>query len=126
MRTKDTSVECLFHPALTGFLFGIDQMYRDRWGTELVITSGSEPQARHSYTSLHYATPCQAADTRSWDIEVRSTGQTITAEMQHAAMTDAAILYCQSLGVPVDWMEVILEKDHIHIEYQPKRREEFH
>ena len=121
MKTKDYSVECLFHPALTGFLFGIDQMYRDRWGEELIITSGSEPTTKHSYTSLHYATPCQAADIRSWQ-----RGLVPSAEEQHKAITEAAILYCQSLGVPVDWMEVILESDHIHIEYQPKRREDLH
>lgn len=122
MRTKDTSVQCIFHPALTAFLFGIDLLYRE-WGEELVITSGSEPTAVHSYTSLHYATPCQAADIRSWIIHRSDHRGTIDAVYQAEAIRAAANIYCDELGIPHNWIDVIIEEDHIHIEYQPKRIE---
>ncbi len=116
MKTKDTSVQCAFHPALTAFLMGLDQYWRDMYGEELVITSGSEPEARHGYTSLHYATPAQAADIRSW-----VQGKLPSATEQADEMRKVASIYCTNLKIPADWMEVILESDHIHIEYQPKR-----
>jgi len=118
MRTKDLSVQTIFHPALTAFLFGIDILYRD-WGDECEITSGSEPETRHGRTSLHYATPCQAADVSFWRVEVLG----ISREEQWVAIEKAADLYCDSLGVPHNWIDIILEDDHIHIEYQPKRTE---
>ena len=120
MRTKDSSVECYFHPVLTDFLFECDQLYRE-WSSELTITSGSESSATHSYTSLHYATPGQAADTRCWTLKSPHKEE-FTAKMQHTALQAAAKAYCESRHIPTDWIEVILEFGHIHIEYQPKRQ----
>lgn len=119
MKTGYSKVECIFHPVLTGFLFVVDKMYRKQWRQELVITSGSETTAKHSRTSLHYATPCQAADTRIWE-----TGRIPKPEKQQKAIRLEADLYCYSLDIPCDWIEVILESNHMHIEYQPKRPEE--
>jgi len=117
MRTKDNTVQCIFHPALTAFLFGVDLLYRE-WGDELEITSGSEPETIHGYKSLHYATPCCAAD-----ISIRIRVNVPEAMMQYTAIREAANIYCTELGIPTDWIDIILEDDHIHIEYQPKRRE---
>ena len=119
MRAKDTSVQCEFHPILTAFLFRCDTVYRE-WDSELTITSGSETGTRHGYTSLHYATPAQAADIRSWAISLTA-GGLVSAQKQHTALQDEAQKYCISLNIPHDWIEVILESNHIHVEYQPKR-----
>lgn len=115
MMTKDHSVETEFHPILTAFLFDVDKLYRN-WNNELVITSGSEHSTRHSYTSLHYATPAQAADIRSWTI-----GSTPAANKQWETIMKVAVVFCERKGIPSSWIEVILESTHIHIEYQPKR-----
>lgn len=117
MKVKDNSVQCKFHHILTDFLFWVDDLYRN-YGDELIITSGSEDSARHSKTSLHYATPGQAADVRIWQRANVPSPDTQRSDIQHQAK-----LYCQGNGIPEDWIEVILETTHIHIEYQPKRRD---
>lgn len=118
MRTKNDTVETHFHPVLTEFLFTIDLLYLS-WNGELVITSGSELTSKHSYTSLHYATPCQAADIRIWE-----TGDTPKPEKQLTTIVAKAYTFCMDHNIPFSWIEVILEAYHIHIEYQPKRPQE--
>jgi hypothetical protein len=66
-------------------------------GCELVVTSLTE--GHHSRTSLHYAGA--AVDFRIWYLD---------AELARRELADA-------LG---DDYDVILEKDHIHCEFQPK------
>lgn len=114
MRIKDGSVKTKFHPALTSLLFTLNNCYTD-WGGELVITSGSEHETIHSFTSLHYA-GC-AADIRTWlyaDIP--------SAQGQLAKLVETKNLYCEANDIPINWFDIILESDHIHLEYQPKRR----
>jgi len=115
VRTKDKSVQCSFHPVLTGFLFLVDEVYRENWDQEVIITSGSEPIKDHGYTSLHYATPAQAAD-----IRVNSRGLPGIKSIAGVLLI-AAESYCKKINIPKDWIEVISETNHIHIEYQPKR-----
>lgn len=124
MRLKDSTVETNFHHMLTRLLFAIDSYYLEHWNTDLLLTSGSEqlPEVEHSYTSLHYATPGQAADARSWLIPNPNLSKVpITAAIQHRTMVEIAIAYCESIGIPTDWYDIVLESNHIHIEYQPKR-----
>lgn len=124
MKRKDGSVRTNFHPMLSEFLTEADELYRE-WGSELTITSGGEHEARHSYTSLHYADPCQAADVRSWVIDVdkfAAEPMKIDAERQHLALTECAATFCRHKGIPIDWIDVVLEQTHIHVEFQPKRR----
>jgi len=116
LKTKDDTVETNFHPRLTALLFELNKAYIT-WDAELIITSGSEHSAKHSFTSLHYADPCCAVDLRSWAI-----GRIPEAEDQLEILTQIAIRFCANAGIPPNWVEVILESDHIHIEYQPKRR----
>jgi hypothetical protein len=66
-------------------------------GQALVVTSLTE--GRHSRTSLHYAGA--AADLRIWDLD---------AERARRELAEA-------LGEDYD---VVLERDHIHCEFQPK------
>jgi len=121
MRRKDKTVECEFHPVLTEFLVEVDELYRE-WNDELVITSGSEQGTRHKLTSFHYATPGQAADSRTWDAVEHNRGTVPPPNIQHAAIEEKAIRFCLRKDIPANWIEVILEAFHIHIEYQPKRR----
>lgn len=115
MRRKDNSVQTEFHSLFTAFLFDVDELYRS-WGSELVITSGSESSTKHGFTSLHYATPAQAADIRTWE-----TGTTPAPIEQQEKLREVAAKFCKSYALPANWIEIILEPHHIHIEYQPKR-----
>lgn len=117
MITKDNSVETELHPTLTSLLFYLDSLYRN-WGSELIITSGSEDSARHSFTSLHYAKPCQAVDVRIWQL-----AEVPKAAVQHRALILAKNNFCEIHSIPTNWFDIILESNHIHIEYQPKRKE---
>ena len=71
-------------------------------GYALVITSLND--GRHSWTSLHYSG--SAADLRIRHMRTGDAARA-TEELQAA------------LGIDFD---VVLEEDHIHVEYQPKRR----
>jgi hypothetical protein len=75
-------------------------VYR-RFGHELVVTSLLD--GRHSATSLHYVG--HAADLRIRDIPA-AIHQDIVRELKASLTTD---------------YDVVLESDHIHLEYQPKR-----
>ena len=116
MKVKDSSVGTLFHPMLTALLFKFEAEYND-WGSELTITSGSEPETKHSVNSLHYATPCQAADIRIWEV-----ANVPSPEEQLSTLRVAADEFCAAHGIPTNWIDLILESHHIHCEYQPKRR----
>ncbi len=113
MRTKDDSVELnITEPMLVNFLLQVDKLYRD-WGSELIITSGSERKARHSDTSLHYAG--RAVDVRIWEL-----ADVPKPANQANALKTLAKKYLTSLTLPINWIDVVLESDHIHIEWQPK------
>jgi len=120
MRRKDDSVECKFHPVLTAFLFPVDEAYRG-WEDELVITSGSEASLHHKVTSLHYADPACAADIRTWDEEGQGRGTVPAPRAQQRCLIKLKDDFCVACGLPCSWIEIILESNHIHIEYQPKR-----
>lgn len=114
MRRKSDDIRCAFCPELAHFLTLASELYR-KHGADLVITSGSEETARHSFTSLHYAG--RAVDTRTWamaDIYTPSDHQKI---LNQAADTTAV-----DLNFPRNWLEVLIEGTHAHTEYQPKRR----
>jgi hypothetical protein len=118
MRVKDFSVRLELNAILNDFLIWVDAKYRE-WDDELVVTSGSEHTARHSFTSLHYA-GC-AVDVRLWNEIEHGRGKVPSPEEQVAALKIEAATYCSIHKIPPNWIEVILEGTHIHIEYQPKR-----
>jgi len=117
LKTKDNSVETKFNPVITALLFELNKAYIE-WDAELVITSGSEHSARHGHTSLHYSDPCAAVDIRSWAV-----GRIPEAVTQVELLKQIAARFCNDLEIPTNWIEIILEASHIHIEYQPKRRD---
>lgn len=102
MELKDDTVSVNgFCPEIVFALVVANELYAERH-VPLVITSGSEHAAAHSYTSLHYA-GC-AVDLR-------------TRELSDPA--DLAFELKARLGKDFD---VIFEGDHIHVEFQPRRR----
>jgi len=121
MKLKDSSVEMKLHWHLTNFLTTKVNTYYHSLTSELTITSGSELSARHGYTSLHYALPCCAVDIRNWDI--RTLPEIVTGYMQWVSLNELAGEYCADQGLGPNDIDVVLEKTHIHIEFQPKRPE---
>lgn len=100
MRIKDSSVK--IQGISTELLFALlvsDQVYQET-GQELVITSLND--GKHSVTSLHYSG-------NAADIRIYRDGK----DQQRRDMIK------ERLGIDYD---VILESNHIHIEYQPRRR----
>jgi len=69
--------------------------------SRLVITSLND--GKHSKTSLHYSG--QAADFRIWAIDSHQLADELS----------------KALGNNPDY-DVVVEKDHIHLEWQPKRK----
>ena len=106
MKIKDHTVQVTFHPVLTALLFGIDHAYQE-CGGEVIITCGNESSAKHSYTSLHYATPGQAADIRSW--EWTYNGLVYNTKRQADIINSVVNLYCDHMNIPYDWFDIILE-----------------
>ena len=103
MRFKDDTIGLQsLSPQLVLALIVVDQVMKE-CGQEALITSLND--ARHSKTSLHYSG--NAVDLRSrW----------FTYPEQVLAMCRDA------LGNNPD-IDMILESDHFHMEYQPKRKD---
>lgn len=103
MRLKDASVSTRqIRPELVIALMVADSVYRE-YGKELVVTSLND--ARHKHGSLHYSG--SAADLR--------THYFTTSELE--------MVYSELRASLSDDYDVVLEGDHIHLEYQPKRAE---
>ena len=97
MHLKDNTVNIVdLVPELVMQLPSIDQIYADEYHTELVITSGKD--GIHGKGSLHYEG--KAVDLRTWNVLV-----SLVSRLQ------------AELGPN---FEVVLEKDHIHVEYDPQ------
>lgn len=107
---KDNSVQLgQLHPALALVLAGtVAPLLWQHFQADCVITSGDEQSAKHAQTSLHY---CGMA------VDIR-----IMNPINGAPMFDA-ILFVDRLKKHLNCdFDVILESNHIHIEFQPKRR----
>lgn len=89
-------------PQLLLALYVADGIWREL-GEELVVTSLND--SKHSHTSLHYAG--MAADLR-------------TRYFSPAQVNNAAARLREALGTNPSY-DVVVESDHIHLEYQPKR-----
>ncbi len=111
LRLKDDSVSLLgVSPQIVFALQVADGAMREV-GADCIVTSVSEPWARHSRTSLHYTG--DAVDIRTKHLP----GSEVKRQVEQRIAT--------ALGIDFD---VILEdlggrNEHIHIEWQPKRRE---
>lgn len=107
MRLKDNSV-CMTG-ATPELLFGLnvaDKVYADL-GVEMIITSGND--GKHSLTSLHYSG--NAADLRSKNIP--GNPAKVAKEIKARLNIDYDVIL-ESRGKP---------NEHIHLEWQPRRRD---
>ncbi|QQX80840.1 hypothetical protein JK628_02910 [Shewanella sp. KX20019] len=104
MRLKDKSVNPNgMRPELVFALMMADQVYSE-YGVEMVVTSIND--ARHSKTSLHYSG--QAADLRIFNLPDGKSHE-VLSKIKGKLLNDA--------------FDVVLESDHIHLEFQPKRQD---
>lgn len=102
MRLKDSSVSIFgVRPELVLACTIVDQVFKEA-GTELVITACTERTTKHMKGSAHY-NGC-AFDARTRDL---------TVKLQNWVADESRI----RLGGEFD---VVLESDHLHVEYQPK------
>lgn len=103
MRLKGDTVKIQgIRPELLFAMFVVDQEFRDIAQEELVITSVVD--GIHSRTSLHYSGA--AFDCRIWNIATHKVNRLVPR-------------IAEKLGIDFD---VVLESNHIHIEFQPKVR----
>lgn len=96
VRVKGISTELLF-----GLMVAND-VYKNH-GQELIITSLVD--GKHSETSLHY--DGDAADLRTYFFKDKKEIEQVAQELR------------ERLGPDFD---IVVEKDHIHMEFQPKYR----
>lgn len=102
MKLKSDEIELKdLAPQLTLALFMAQEVYAE-YDTDLVITSAND--SKHSHSSLHYAG--RAVDLRTYNLPL-DTKQEVRDKI------------AAKLNVDFD---VVLEDDHIHLEYQPKKR----
>ena len=87
-------------PQMSFALLAIDTVYREL-GYHTVVTSGND--RKHSRGSLHYVG--LAADFRT----------------RHLKEGEAAKIAAQVKAALGGEFDVVLEADHLHVEYQPKR-----
>lgn len=80
----------------------------EKYGIELVVTSLCD--GTHSETSLHYAG--FAVDLRTWNIEPTE---------EHPALVPQIIADEIREALTADY-DVVLESNHVHIEFQPRRK----
>ena len=102
MKLKDNTVSLAGLTTQALFATIVAEQVALAHGAGLVITSFSETTTEHSLTSLHYSGNAFDMRTRFWQpAEIKQVRDEIAAR----------------LGIHFD---VIIEKTHIHIEYQPK------
>ena len=80
-----------------------DAIWKELGAEEAVVTSGSEQTAKHSRASIHYSG-------NALDYRIRN--------LVESHRKRAADKLRDSL---TDEYDVVLESDHIHVEFQPKR-----
>ena len=103
MELKDNTVETKsLAPQLVLALFMAQEVYKE-YGTDLVITSAND--SVHSYTSLHFSG--NAVDLRTRSLPGTVDRAEVVTKIQNKLNQD---------------FDVVLEQDHIHLEYQPKLR----
>ena len=104
MQIKEGVIVQGVRPELLIGLMVANDVYRD-YGQDLVVTSLLD--SKHSQTSLHYS-GC-AADMRTRYFKDREQVEEVAAEIR------------TRLGNSPDY-DVVVESNHIHMEYQPKYR----
>ena len=101
MKFKQNTVVIFNSYALTVF-DAVDSAYKTAQGTEGTLTSGIE--GAHSPSSLHYRG-------LAWDFR-----------LPIASVGTDKVIQALRMGLTAAYYDVLLEGDHIHIEYDPKMR----
>lgn len=115
---KDSTISLSnLQPQMLIALMNANDLYAE-WGLPCVITSAND--AKHSTTSLHYVGAAVDIRTRNIKEVFSHRAEADQAKKADEAAREIVKKLNDSLGLDFD---VILEKDHIHIEYQPKRRD---
>lgn len=95
------------HPEIA-YAMGVARSLYIKYGYELVVTSGND--SIHSKNSLHYQN--KAIDLRTKNISVKGKEDLIITDLKFILEKEG--------------FDVILETDHIHIEYDPKQGEQLY
>lgn len=106
MKIKSGAAFISPHPAILFALEVVNLWWRARLKRAPVVTSGRDGE--HSEGSLHYGIPGDFRE-RAFDIRIKDLNA-VEAKQAQAAL-DILLGPC---------FDVVLEADHIHIEYQPK------
>lgn len=102
IKLKDNSIDLSnLNPALNIALYTLDKII-EQYTPFTVITCGRE--GKHSYTSLHYSGNA---------VDIRSRGLTKEQQLEVKKEFDKA------MNIDYDF---VIEDDHFHLEYQPKRK----
>ncbi len=111
MRMKEGVDVANIQPQIVLALITANNLYRDE-GVELVFTSGRD--GKHSLTSLHYSG--NAVDLRTRDLKAKDTflPSLIRDRLAERLGLDYDVIFEQDPDDP--------DNDHIHLEYQPRRR----
>ncbi len=107
---KDDSIEIGMLTVPMMFALRVAEAVYDELSTDLVITSGDERGARHSLTSLHYSG--NAVDIRTHNLPMPSAARDVMWKILSRLNIDYDVLL-ESQGT---------SNEHIHIEYQPRRK----
>ena len=99
MKFKD-NVTVIFNSYAQTVFGKVDAIYKSVQGTEGTLTSGIE--GAHSPSSLHYRG-------LAWDFRLPS-----------RASDNDKVIQGLKMDLPVSYYDVVLEGNHIHIEYDPK------
>jgi hypothetical protein len=89
------------HPMMLIAIITVNDIFREKVGADAVITSGRD--GKHSRASFHYS------------------GLALDWRTRHLDQTQLAIaVQAMQDRLEPQGFDVILERDHIHLEYQPK------
>jgi hypothetical protein len=88
-------------PEVVAAFPALESAYRT-FGREAVITSAAEPETRHREGSLHYV------------------GLAVDLRIRHLSPDDVGPVADEVRAALTHEFDVVLESNHIHVEYQPK------
>jgi len=107
MQFKD-NVNLGFFKYINHFLDTVDRTFQAQLGHDAFMTSANDSQ--HSAKSLHYKH-------RAWDFRIREDNSLMNYNYQPHQLRTLVRALQANLGA---YYQVILESDHIHVEYDPK------
>ena len=111
---KDGSVECNFSEQLRQGLYRLDRLSLQYFGKTILITSGSELSTKHMKTSKHYPYNNKSLKGEAADIRTTTKGHYTIDQVERLQ----ELFYSQRIFA--DNYDLVIEGDHMHLEYDPK------